>query len=94
MEIINGEKVATIGDRTRDGLLEITGTSWDSNGTLSVTVRELVGQKWSKRELARARRLARRALMYPEKTRSSRLVRTWWAQGCSHATFAVSRLER
>lgn len=84
-------QVAQIGDRTPDGLLEITGTSWDSNGTLRVTVRELVGGHCWDYPLARARRLARRALAYPEKTRSSRVVRRWYADGCEHVTFAVSR---
>lgn len=92
MRTENGQRIAEIGDGSRDGLLTITETRWDSNGTLSVTVRERIGQPWDANTLRRARRLARSALMYPENTRSSRVVRTWWAQGCSHATFAVSRL--
>jgi len=86
----------TIGDRTRDGLLEITDTHWDHNGTLLVTVRELIGSGgWTGGlPLERMRRLARTALPHPEKTRSSRVVRQWSAQGCDHVTFAVSRLAR
>jgi hypothetical protein len=86
----------TIGARSRDGLLEITDTRWDGNGTLFVTVRELIGTGCWRGGLPieRMRRLARRALMYPERTRSSRVVRQWSAQGADHVTFAVSRLER
>lgn len=90
----------TIRDMSRDGLLQITDTSWDHNGTLRVTVREMVGERLHPGErdyretVRRARRLARRAIMYPEKTRSSRLLRSWYAEGSTHFTFAVSRLER
>lgn len=89
-----------IGDRSRDGLLEITGTSWDGYGTLTVTVRELVGQPWESYPgdglvIRRARTLARSALPehYDGETRKSPEVRRWWADGCSHITFAVSRNE-
>jgi len=84
-----------IGDSSRDGLLMITDTSWDNNGTLRVTVAEMIGgHAWSISErnlIRRMRRLARRALPYPEHTRSSRLVSTWYANGQQYATFAVSR---
>lgn len=89
-----------IGDMSRDGLLQITDTNWDHNGTLKVTVREMIGQRWEdypggrNNVIRRARTLARRALMYPEKTRSSEVVRTWFAEGSSHVTFAVSRNDR
>lgn len=84
-----------IGDRSSDGLLEITDTRWDSNGTLFVTVRELVGSGcWvGGLPLARMRRLARRAIAHPEKTRSSRVVNEFKSGGSDHVTFAVSRLE-
>lgn len=81
----------TIGDRNRAGDLEITDTAWDHNGTMRVTVRELTGQ--CEIDVAAARRLARRAIHHPEKTRSSRVIRTWFAQGSTHVTFAVSRLD-
>jgi hypothetical protein len=89
-------RTLAIGDQSRDGLVQITDTRWDHNGTLFVTVRELIGgHAWTGGvPIEKMRRLARRALPYPEKTRSSRLVRTWYAGGCDHATFAVSRLER
>lgn len=85
----------TIRDRSRDGLLEITDTSWDHNGTMYVTVRELIGTGcWvGGLPVGRMRRLARRAIHHPHLTRSSRVVRSWSAQGCDHITFAVSRLE-
>lgn len=89
----------TIGDYSRDGLLQITDTNWDSNGTMTVTIREMIGQHWedypqeNNNVIRRARTLARSAL--PEytkgQTRSSRVVRKWYANGQSHITFAVSR---
>lgn len=92
---IHGQTVATIGDTTRDGMLQITDTNWNSNGTLFVTVRELLGGvaccPGRRLPIKRMRRLARRALMYPERTRSSAVVREWYAEGCHHVTFAVSR---
>ena len=89
----------TIHDQSRDGLLEIADTAWDHNGTLRVTVRELIGGgaiSWpgGKLPVAAMRRLARRALDHPDKTRSSRLIRTFEDQSCGFATFAVSRLPR
>lgn len=83
----------TIGDRTRDGLLEIVDTNWNGDGTLFVTVREMVGHNCLAGgfPVERARRLARRALMHPDKTRSSRVVKRFTAGGCEHVTFAVSR---
>jgi hypothetical protein len=88
----------TIGNTNRAGTLQITDTNWDSNGTLRVTVREMIGGHcWdlSQDKQDRAvRDFARRALMYPEKTRSSRIVRRWYAQGTDHWTVAVSRLPR
>lgn len=96
-EEIYGEKVLTIGDCSRDGLLQIADTNWDGNGTLRVTVRELIGggdAGWiGGMPIERMRRLARRALMYPEKTRSSRVIRKFVAEGSGHITFAVSRLD-
>ena len=85
----------TIGDRSRDGLLEIADTNWDHNGTLRVTVRELIGTGcWvGGLPIRRMRTLARRALPYPEKTRSSRVIRRFSSGGCDFVTFAVSRLE-
>jgi hypothetical protein len=84
----------TIGDTNRDGLLQITDTRWDSNGTMFVTIRERIGSGcWTGGlPLAQMRVLARRALPHPEKTRSSRVVRRWSHGGCDHVTFAVSRL--
>lgn len=86
--------ILEIGDTSRDGLLQITDTRWDGNGTLFVTVRELIGTKCWRGGLpiGRMRRLARRAIAHPNKTRSSRTVRTWSAMGCDHVTFAVSRI--
>lgn len=87
-----------IGSCSADGLLEIVDTRWDGNGTLYVTVRELIGgfESWvvsRENVIRRMRRLARRAIMYPENTRSSRVTHVWKSNGCSHVTFAVSRLE-
>lgn len=87
-----------IGSCSSDGLLEIVDTRWDSNGTMYVTVRELVGgfDSWTVSRtnvIRRMRRLARRALSYPDKTRSSRVTKVWESNGCAHVSFAVSRLE-
>jgi hypothetical protein len=83
-----------IHDTSRDGLLEITDTRWDGNGTMFVTVRERVGTGcWAGGlPVARMRTLARRALSHPETIRSSRAIRRWSQGGCDHVTFAVSRL--
>lgn len=82
-----------IGDGNRDGTLVIADTNWDHNGTLLVTIRERVGTGcWDGGlPIAAMRRLARRALDYPEKTRSARVVRKFTAEGCDYVTFAVSR---
>lgn len=87
------------GDFSYDGMLQITDAAWDSNGTMMVTVREMIGQKWSEypggqdNVIRRARTLARRALpeYYKGQTKSSKVTRTWFAEGGSHVTFAVSR---
>lgn len=86
----------TIGDRSPDGVLEIVDTNWDSNGTLRVTVRELMGHGcWAGGlPVRRMRTLAKRALSHPEHTRSARVIRTFTDGGCDYVTFAVSRLER
>lgn len=86
-----------IGDYSRNGLYQITDTSWDSNGTLRVTVREMVGeQELPPARLEAMRRFARRALpeYHEGQTKSARTIRTWSADGCYRATFAVSRNER
>jgi hypothetical protein len=84
----------TIGDSSRDGLLIITDTHWNNNGTMFVTIRERIGSGcWiGGLPIKRMRRLARRTLSYPEKTRTSRVVRKWSHDGCDHVKFAVSRL--
>lgn len=88
----------TIGDGTPDGLLQIIDTRWDFNGTMFVTVRELIGggdNGWvGGMPIERMRRLARRAISHPEQTRSARIVHRFMAEGCGAITFAVSRLDR
>ena len=91
MKNINGMLIAEIGDKSRDGLLVISNTDWNHNGTMYVTVRELVGQEPTKSVIRRARALARRTLSYPEKTRSSRVVRIWFNSGSWYMEFAVTR---
>lgn len=86
----------TIGDTNRDGTLRIADTAWDSNGTLRVAVEDLIGTglREGGLDIPAMRRLARRAIMYPEKTRSARLIRTTGTHyGTTIAVFAVSRLE-
>jgi len=87
----------TIGTFSRNGLYQITDTNWDSNGTLKVTVREMIGEReMPKARLEAMRKFARRALpeYRPGQTKGAATVRTWFANGQSHATFAVTRLDR
>lgn len=91
-----------IGDYNHNGMLRIVDTHWDSNGTLRVTVQEQIGERWDlstrygKNALRRARAFARKALpeYYPGQTKGSPLVRTFFADGCTHATFNITRNER
>ncbi len=83
-----------VGDTDRAGTMQIVATDWDHNGTLRVTV-ACPFPRTQKSDDA-ARRLARRAITYPEKTRSSRLIRVAETLDDAfriHVTFAVSRLE-
>ena len=84
-----------VGDTNRAGTMEVISTDWDHNGTLRVTI----AGPWPRTQKTddAARRLARRCLMYPELTRSSRLIRVDTLlddKGRVRVTFAVSRLER
>jgi len=75
--------------------MEIVETYWNHNGTLFVTV-ACPFPRTQKSDDA-ARRLARRALMYQEKTRSSRITNvseTLDDKFRIRVTFAVSRLDR
>ena len=85
-----------IGDYSRDGLLQITDTRWDRNGTLFVTVRETMGGNCliGGFPIKRGRTLARSALQYPEHTKSSRVTNRFKDGPCDAVTYAVSRLER
>lgn len=78
----------TIGDRSRNGLFEITDTNWDSNGTMNVTVRHLMDMSYHPEYIPAMRRLARRAIHMPHLTKSSRVVHV----DGSSVTFAVSRI--
>lgn len=85
----------TIGDKSADGLLQIVDTSWAADGSMHVTVRELIGgfQGWALPErlvIERMRRHARKAAaLRPETIKSSRLVRKFYAESCHYATFAI-----
>lgn len=79
--------VLEIGDSNPAGTYVITDTNLDPEG-LRVTVRELMGERGlSRRDLAAMRRLARRACPTAD---STRLLRSWFSGGCSHATFLVT----
>ena len=84
-----------VGDTDRDGLFRIANTVWDSNGTLTVTITETAaGIRASMPHgimVRRMRRLARRALMYPELTRSSRVLDEDTHEGHSRVRFLISR---
>lgn len=88
--------ILKIGDGNRQDTVRVSDTSWDHNGTLRVTVREMIGgySGWiggRKTALRAMRATARRAIHHPEKTRSARLIREWSDGVQMHATFAVSR---
>lgn len=86
-----------IGSQSRDGLLEVADTRWDGNGTLFVTVRELIGGRegWvGGLPIRRMRTLARRALQHPETIRSAREVRRSYDGSSWRVTFAISRVSR
>lgn len=92
--------IATVGDTDRSGRFTVVETFWDSNGTLTVTVEDASETApashadYERHTLERARRLARRCLMHPEKTRSSRVLRsTTTDSGALRTAFAVSRLQ-
>lgn len=79
------------GDLSRNGLYQITDMAWNTNGTLRVTVREMIGEReLPKSKLEAMRRFARRALPSVSGTKT---IRTWYAQGCSHATFTLTPAE-
>ena len=84
-----------VGDTDRDGLFQITNTTWDSNGTMTVTIIETdAGIRASMPhgiEIRRMRRLARRALAHPEITRSSRVLDEDVHEGRRRVRFLVSR---
>lgn len=80
----------TIGDFSRDGLLQIVDTSPQSDTCLRVTVREMIGgaDGWvGGLPVGRMRRLAKTA--YRGAT-GSHLVRRFHASGCDYVTFAVT----
>lgn len=94
MKNVDGQSIAEIGDESRNGLYVITDTSWDSNGTLKVTVREKMGHlaELPDSYVKGMRRLARRALMHPDTIKSSRELNRFYDNACWSVTFAVSRL--
>lgn len=81
---------------SRNGEYHVDWTDWNHNGTLYVTVSTLpTGELLTPQRVRAMRRLARRAISMPEKTRSSRTVCWWYDQdGTAHVEFAVSRLPR
>lgn len=91
--------IATNGDRDRLNTFKVTSTVWDHNGILHVEVTDLTGQHGCvedlpRRDIERARALARRCLMHPERTRCAPLC------GSHHndqhrlvLKFAVSRMD-
>lgn len=83
----------TIGDRTKDGLIEITDTNWAGYSLMRVTVRELIGSKcWDKFPLRRMRALASRAYPAPFTVRTARVVNRFASGGSDHVTFLLSGL--
>lgn len=91
--------IATNGDQDRLNTFEITSTVWDHNGILYVEVTDITGQHQSvedvpRRDIQRARALARRCLMYPERTRCAPLRGSHLnTQHRLVLKFAVSRMD-
>lgn len=88
--------IATIGDTDRLDTFEVVVAAWDSNGTLHVTIKSTDEKVLSlddleDRDIERARRLARRCLMHPEKTRSAAMRYSQLVEKSLQMTFAVSR---
>lgn len=88
--------IATVGDSDRPGKFMVTKTFWNSDGVLYVTIQENTGEaihinELLGKDLERARALARRCLMHPEKTRSAAVENSEFADGNLNITFAVSR---
>lgn len=87
----------TIGDTTRDGLLQIVDTNWHDGGTndMRITVRELIGggdAGWiGGMPIERMRRLARRAYPYPDQIAATRIVQRGVWSSCGHITFLITR---
>lgn len=82
--------VKTIGDRSRDGLLEIVDTNCPALGKLRVTVRETMGGNCLSRgfPMDKARYLAK-GTMYPSTGRKATVVNRFIYHGCEHVTFLV-----
>ena len=91
--------IATNGDRDRFDTFEVVSTVWDHNGILFVEVTDITGSHRSvedlpRRDIERARALARRCLMHPEKTRCAPLRGTRYDnQHRLVLKFAVSRID-
>lgn len=91
----------TIGDYSRDGLLQIVDTNWgrydasrnmmiigEAGGPLLVTVREMVGERAvNDATVAKARRLAKRAV--EAKRSSAKLVKRSYDGVQTRLTFSV-----
>ena len=81
--------VAKVGDMNRTGTARITDTEWNGNGTLRVWIEDVAGAG----DVRAMRRLARRAIHHPEKTRSSACSISRRSDGTVSYIFHVSRLE-
>lgn len=86
--------VLTIGEGTRDGLLQIIDTSVQRDGSMNVSVRELIGggdNGWiGGMPIERMRKLAKRAVEFPGRTRT---VKRYMHMSCGAVTFNVESRE-
>lgn len=89
--------IATVGDTDTKETFKVVSTVWDHNGTLFVEVIDTTGhtapQALQPKDIERARALARRCLMQPEKTQSSPMRDIKLENNQIKLKFAVSRLE-
>ena len=78
---------------TRDGLYVVTGSTWKGDGTMSVRVVEMIGERpddsqWNARRIRRARDLAKREL---SGARFSRLDGEAYEMGQTAWAFTIAR---
>lgn len=82
------------GAASHDGLVQVVDTSWGTNGSVRVTVREFMGHDcWDishERLTRKMRDIAKRSVVSTGKRISSKKVNEFVHYGCRNMTFEVS----